>query len=99
MKTRRELYNLVIELNLSDLIKEKFNKPYTNCTTELLNKVVEEQASKGNNEKTDSVYNNEEIDNIYEEIEALQYKVDTLINILVKKRLLLDSELDEILDC
>ena len=91
---RKELYREITSLNLQDEVKATYGKNYTNCTSAQLAAVVS-GATKGLEEAMNlSPIKREE--SIPTEIEPSSF--EKLVKILRKKRLLLDSEVDEIMN-
>lgn len=87
MMTRKDCYDFIKKYNLSDEVKNKFGKHYTNVTTEnLLNYVASKTPKKvtKKNAKEDCMCN------------TVHSKFAKLVEILGKHRILLPSEIDEI---
>lgn len=87
MMTRKDCYDFIKKHNLSDEVKNKLGRHYTNVTTEnLLNYVASKTAKKvtKKNTKEDCMCN------------TIHNKFAKLVEILGKHRILLPSEIDDI---
>lgn len=87
MMTRKDCYDFIKKHNLSDEVKNKFGRHYTNVTTEnLLNYVASKTTKKVTKKdaKEDCMCN------------TIHNKFAKLVEILGKHRILLPSEIDDI---
>lgn len=89
MKTRSECYNFIKVNNLSDEVKTKFGRHYTNVSTDNLIKFVESKEAKTPC-KSKSTVKSKEMHN------TIESKFAKLVEILGKHRMLLPSEIDSI---
>lgn len=83
---RKELYKEVRSLALQDEIKHLFGKNFTNCTTSDLEKAVS-KAKRGMENIPKAKKDTEE-----------NRRLETLVHILYSKRILLKSEMENILN-
>lgn len=91
ISNRQNLFSLIKKYNLQSSIKEKYGLPYSNLPTNALAFIITEYEQK---EKVLSA----KIKNKKEENNEERYKerFDKLISLLVKKHILLNSEIQEI---
>ncbi len=85
--TRKELYDEIRALGLTEEVKKKFNRHFTNVSTIELEKLIfkaETEKSKKEREKSPSMSG------------TVEAKFTKLVEILGKKRILLKSEVDAI---
>ena len=85
--TRKEIYAKIKEYGLAELIKEDYGKNYTNLSNEDLLNVLDDFESMCNKSTDKSTTLVNIVDN----------RVDKLVEVLSKKRILLMSEVDYIL--
>lgn len=86
--TRKELYDEIKALNLTDAIKAKFNRHFTNVSTkDLVDFITSYKSNKAKETKT------KKSPSMSGTVEA---KFTKLVEILGKKRILLKSEVDAI---
>lgn len=91
MMSRQNLYDLIKKYNLQDSIKNKYGRPYTNLPTNTLEFIINEYESK---EKAHLIKTENKKEERNEE--KCKEKFDKLISLLVKKHILLNSEVQEI---
>lgn len=89
---RKEVYEVIKKMNLQEVVKKIYNKNYTNVPTDALLQVIANAQS-----FIPSQVEEEEFDIEFEPC-ALDYKINTLVDILFKKRLLLKSEVKAIMN-
>lgn len=89
---RKEVYEVIKKMNLQELVKNICGKNYTNVATDELLQIIT-HAKKMQAEPMI----NEEWDIEFESCN-LETKINTLVDILFKKRLLLKSEVKTILE-
>ena len=80
---RKQLYNEIASLGLQGEVKARYGKNYTNCTTAQLQTIVDEA-----HKALDSV----------REPNRVRAGFSKLIDILAKKKILLKSEVDAIMN-
>ena len=85
---RKEVYEVIKKMNLQEVVKNIFGKNYTNVSTDSLLQVIA-------NAKNMQPTIDEEWDIEFEPCN-LDTKINTLVDILYKKRLLLASEVKAI---
>lgn len=79
---RKQLYNEITSLGLQEEVKSRYGKNYTQCSNEILQKLVDE------------------VHKVLNEAHARkqQYNFNKLIEILAKKKILLKSEVNAIMN-
>lgn len=79
---RKQLYNEITSLGLQEEVKSRYGKNYTQCSNEILQKLVDE------------------VHKVLNEAHARkqQYHFNKLIEILAKKKILLKSEVNAIMN-
>lgn len=89
---RKEVYEVIKKMNLQEVVKKIYNKNYTNVPTDALLQVIANAQS-----FIPSQVEEDGFDIGFEPC-ALDYKINTLVDILFKKRLLLKSEVKAIMN-
>ncbi len=107
MSKREELYSAIISLGLQDVCKAKYGKNYTNCGNQQLEDIIKKHTSKKSTPSAPSAPSTPvSVSTPTAPVEKKENKVVTavtgssslnkLIEILSRKRILLKSEVDEI---
>lgn len=95
--TRKQLYSEIVSLGLQEEIKSRYGRNYTQCSSENLQKVIDEVytdldiVSEVDLPKNDTKVVTKSHDS---EINAV-YLVHKLVDILAKKKILLKSEVNQ----
>ena len=86
---RKQLYNEITSLGLQEEVKSRYGKNYTQCSNEALQKLVDEI-----HKEMDEISNPKGIC-----VEQVAYNsLIALVKILAKKKILLKSEVDTIMN-
>lgn len=86
---RKQLYNEITSLGLQNEVKSRYGKSYTQCSNETLQKLVDEI-----HKEMDEISNPK---GIYAE-QVVYNRLIALVEILAKKKILLKSEVDTIMN-
>lgn len=87
--SRKELYAQIVKLNLQDKVKEKWGTNYTNCKNAELLEVINGAINKTKSTKAKAVTKGSE---------CSCKKLETLVNILKERHLLLQSDVEKIMN-
>lgn len=87
--SRKELYAQIVNSNLQDKVKEKWGINYTNCKNAELLEVINGAINKTKSTKVKTVAKNSE---------CSCKRLETLINILKERHLLLPSDVEKIMN-
>ena len=87
--SRKELYAQIVKLNLQDKVKEKWGTNYTNCKNAELLEVINGATNKTKSVKAKAVTKSPE---------GSCKKLETLVNILKERHLLLQSDVEKIMN-
>lgn len=88
MMSRKELYAQIVKLNLQGKVKEKWGTNYTKCKNAELLEVINGAINKTKSVKTKAVTKSSE---------CSCKKLETLVNILKERHLLLLSDVEKIM--
>jgi hypothetical protein len=87
--SRKELYAQIVKLNLQDKVKEKWGTNYTNCKNAELLEVINVAIIKTKSARAKAVT---------ESPKCSCKRLETLVNILKERHLLLQSDVEKIMN-